>query len=474
MRCRPALRVAPATMVTRRLQSAPEPGRTPEPRPVGPLGLAWTVSPVLLAVTALGRAAQNAGQTTYPLMARSLLHLANSTIGGLGASGAVAGVLCSTLIVGRVRRVTPTMMLAAGQALGVLAFVLLATSSGRAGLWSAAVALGAFGGITLPSLMTIIGSGPPSRRARALATFALALSVSLLLGPLVEAAVLHALGGSLHLTFAVLLPVPAAATALAFSAAARERRTSTRQVPAREVPATVQGPAAGEHPALPEGPAPGGDAPSGLRRVSSPLRLAITIMVTYQVPFAAVVSFGGLLARHGDGASPSAVELAFGAFFAVSLVVRAALASRSRSRHPVRLLLVSVAATVTGVALVGATQHFALLLVGMAVLGLPHGSTLPLASAIVAEQTPGDRLARANGLLLASTGAATVVVPFACGWLAQSFGYTTMFLLLEIPVVVLATLLVTQLRSDRATAPDTVAAPPESDHLVAASAASRW
>jgi DHA1 family multidrug resistance protein-like MFS transporter len=81
----------------------------------------------------------------------------------------------------------------------------------------------------------------------------------------------------------------------------------------------------------------------------------------------------------------------------------------------------------------------------MAILGVPHGTTFPVASALLAEQTPGDELPRANGRLMAATNSATVAVPFVAGLLAQAVGYRSMFLLLELPVLGLGTLLLRQL-----------------------------
>jgi len=415
------------------------PGR---PRSPGGRGhLAWTVSPLLLAVTALGRSSQNAGQTTYPLLGRSALHMSNSTIGGLGAAAGVMAILCAGLV-GRARREHALALLAAGQACGLAAFALLALPSGRIGVGVAAVALGAYGGLAFPSIMTAIGSGPRQQRAKALAIFATALSASLLVGPLLEAAVLKALDGSLRATFAVLLPLPAASTVLALLAVTRARKVALIRG-AEEEDRRSSGQRA-------EAPTPGGvgSGPAAVRGQPA-FRVAVTMMVTYQVPFAALVTFGALLARHTDGLSASGAEAAFGVFFGVSLLVRTSLAILTPRRATAMLLAASVAATAAGLALVAEARGFPLLLCGMVLLGLPHGATLPLASGLLAERTPEHQLSRANGLLMATTNTVTVVVPPFCGWLADAIGYPHTFLVLEVPVVILGALLVAQLRSPR-------------------------
>jgi MFS family permease len=171
-------------------------------------------------------------------------------------------------------------------------------------------------------------------------------------------------------------------------------------------------------------------------------------MLTYQVPFAALVAFGALLARNADHTSAAGAEVAFGVFFGVSFALRGLLAFASPKPSTVPLLALSVAATVAGIALLSAARSFAPLVFAMALLGIPHGATFPLASGLLAERTPRDHLARANGQLMASANAVSVVVPLLAGWLAGLVGYPHMFLLVEVPVVLMGAALFAQLRSE--------------------------
>jgi DHA1 family multidrug resistance protein-like MFS transporter len=428
--------------------------------------LAFTAAPSLLLLTLLGRAAQNAGQTTYPLIGRELLGMGNSSIGAVVAVAGLASVACSTVVVGRARRWPPARLLAAGQALGLAAFLLLALPTGRPGLWLGAVGLGAGGGLVFPSLMTVIASRSPGRRAKALALMAVALSTSLVAGPLIESGVLHVLGGSLRAALGVMTVLPAGAVALAVRAA--RQRATTADGPGADGPSAqgaglpadgpgADGPGPQEAPAAASAPA---DAPPAF---GSAFRLALTVMLTYQVPFVALVGFGALLARQADGLSAAGAEAAFAVFFGSSALVRVLLVVATPRRRLRGVLVVSAAATVAGVAWLGLADTLPELLGAMAVLGVPHGTTFPLASSILAEQAHLDdaRLARANGRLMAGTNAATVVVPFAYGALAAAFGYREAFLLLEVPVGLAAALLVAQLASRRSPlrAPDAFKAP---------------
>jgi len=402
------------------------------------LGRLVAIAPVaVIAITFAGRASQNAGLTTYPLIGRSLLGLGDGAIGLVAAAAGILSVGFSSLVVGRSKVLPASYLLAAGQALNLAGLLLLAVPAGRGGLVAAALLLGAGGGLGFPSLMTVVSQSTKGSRVRALALMSVVLSISLVAGPLLEAGLIKVLGGSLRASMAAMagLALVAAGVSARMAYANRGRPaqgprlagSSKRSSPARGATPGLQASSAG---------------------VRAALRLALTVMLTYQVPYVALVSFGALLARH-DGASSSGAQLAFGVFFAVSAGVRVLLAWVGSPRSSQVVLVVSAGATVLGVAGLGLSSNFAELLVAMAMLGFPHGTTFPLASSLIAEaaRSSDQELVRANGRLMAGTNMATVAVPFAFGWMAHVLGYRSAFLLLEFPVVIFAVLLAYQLTS---------------------------
>jgi DHA1 family multidrug resistance protein-like MFS transporter len=451
---------------------------TPPRRARPRLATALPVAPALLALTLLSRAAGNAGQTTYPLIARDQLGLTGGEVGGLAAAAGLAGVACATLVAGRARRVRPARLLAWGQIGALASLAMLAVPAGRPGLWLGALGLGAASGLVFPALMTVIAARAPGRRSQALAVMAVVLSISLVLGPLAESGLLSATGQSPRAALGLMVVLPAGAAVLALRVAAGGRRpVASRGADADldgsdgpDLRAAAAGSPAGEPEAflrpaggdatlaVPDQEVAGGAIPGGAGGAVSggaggavparAFRLALTVMLAYQVPFAAVVSFGAILARSVDGVSAAGTQQAFAVFFAASALVRVLLVWRPPGRHRPLVLAASAAATVVGVAGLGLSGSPAGLLGSMAVLGLPHGTTFPLASSILAEQQGVGEMAlgRANGRLMAGTNAASVVTPFALGWLAATAGYRTAFLLIEIPVGLAALLLFVQLR----------------------------
>ena len=395
----------------------------------------------ILPVTALGRAAQNAGQTTYPLIGHDLLAVSNHLIGVIVAFAGAAGILASATIGARATASNAYRTLAAGQSLLVVAVVALAVpGAGVVGLWASAVLLGGAGGLIFPATMTLVGSRA-SVPSRALALYTVALSLGLAGGPFIEAACLHLTGQSLHETVAALIPLPVVSLLLALRAE-RGDRLARQLVTAQAVvlPATSDAPARGTRSVPAKGRAEG-------RRPLLALpayRLALAIMLSYEAPFVALMGFGGLLGRHSYGVSSSGVEIAFTSFFAASLAVRGALVRYSPLPTLGVPLVASVALTAGGLALLGLGHGFAALLIAMAMLGMPHGLTYPLAGAHLAESLSDD-LGRANGGLNASIGAVAVVVPLACGWLSEAIGLRGTFLALEVVIALFGSALLVQL-----------------------------
>ena len=391
----------------------------------------------ILPVTALGRAAQNAGQTTYPLIGHQLLEVSNHLIGIIVAVAGAAGILAAATVGARATATTAYRTIVAGQALLVVAFAGLAVpGAGEIGLWTSALLLGAAGGCIFPATMTLVGSRArvPSR---ALALYTVALSLGLAAGPFIEAGCLRLTAQSLHDTMAALVPLPVASLCLALRGARVERRARQLEDRRRAEPSGGHGvPARAE-----------GSVPATRRRplLSLPaFRLALAIMLSYEAPFVALMAFGGLLGRHSYGVSSSGVEIAFTSFFAASLTVRAALVRYSPLPTLGLPLSASVALTAGGLALLGLGHGFAALLVAMAMLGLPHGLTYPLAGAHLAESLSED-LGRANGGLNAAIGTVAVAVPLACGWLSEAIGLRGTFLALEAVIVLFGSALLVQL-----------------------------
>ncbi len=420
---------------------------------------------MLLVSTAMFRATQNMAQTTFSLLGREDLGLKAGTLGLLAALAGLAMVVVTLRFASRVAPGKARAAAAAGSLVlaGALAVFVFASSLGP--FAAAVIALGIAGGVGFPALTSAFGSAEGAQREQALALFALTLSASLALGPLMETLVLDLHHQDLRAPFAVFVVFPLLGAALLARPARRSKRMSlsgggegTGTI-GDAAPGAIAGtgPEPGPSGAGSSGAGPSGAGPSGAggaawsqaRRPRFGLelwqtpggRLALTAQLLYAVPFAGVTVFGALVARVAFGVTPGEAQLAFTAFFATSFAARALVVWRAPVTRKRAVFQISGAMTVTGLVLLGVGHGLPLLLVAMAVLGLPHGFTFPLALALVAEAAPPGGLTRANAVLLGASNLTGVIAPVVLGALVQPAGYRGMVLLILVPVVVFGALL---------------------------------
>lgn len=411
----------------------------------------------LLVATGTFRSAQNMAQTTLALLGRQDFGLSDAAIGALGALWGLLGVTVTVVVASRIPTARARRAAAVGLALLVLALLVFALAHSLALLVAAVIVMGAAGGLAGPSLATAAGSAGGEQGQRALGLYALVLSASLAVGPLLEAAVLGLAQQALRIPFAVFAGLPIVGL-VALESGRRQRArapSATGSVGSDGTGAVASVP--GE--ARPGEPLPGRVVrgasatepdPAGRRATKGSLlrvpgwRLALVAQLLYTIPFAGIVVFGPLVGHVRFGVSPSVVQLAFTVFFVTSFAARAVVLWKTPIRRKLPLFWLAAGLTASGIALLGLGNGLGLLLLAMGVLGIPHGLTFPLVLSLVAESCPGEALARANATLMALTNLTTIAVPFVLGTLVPALGYGGMVLTMLLPVAVFAALLARQ------------------------------
>lgn len=435
----------------------------------------------LMVATFCFRAAQNAVQTTLSPLGRSGLGLSVAAVGVVAAAVAVLAT-GATLFVGRF--VPPRHIrwaLVVGLAISTVSLPLFAIKGNLVAYLLGASLLGIGGGGAFPSLSTTVGLLDRDRRDRNLAVMTLVLSASLAVGPSIEAGLIRATHDDLGLTLALFGFLPAVATMAAAVAARSAGAPPTRVEPSATIaaveevepePSDAWAPPAGGTGALapPDATAgsPGPDHEGPRDRESKPtppsarwspwrapsFRLGFLAMVMYQVPFAALVVYGVVIGRSVYGLSTANAELGFTVFFLVSFCVRGLVAWRSPIKAKYGLFLAGSAVTAGGVALIAFGHGVASFYVALALLGVPHGLTFPLALAAVADAAPPGRLASANAQLSAATSLLSVATPAILGALATALGERGMLALVLVPVGTLTTVIALQRTPRRHTRPE--------------------
>ena len=184
----------------------------------------------LLLVTGLFRASQNAIQIMFAPFGYEALKLSPSVVGlGMTLVGSLAALanlfMVSRLYLYRLRRVGMFSLLILSSAIvGMVIGESLPT------YLASAVILGLSGGLMMPVLATLASRVPEVKRDRALATYTVALSAGLAVGPFVESVLLSANGGSLGTSLLIFAPIPLIAAALMpFVASAIQPTSDARQ-----------------------------------------------------------------------------------------------------------------------------------------------------------------------------------------------------------------------------------------------------
>ena len=357
------------------------------------------------------------GQTTFPLLAADLLRLRASTIGVLTAASGAVAVVTMAAVSARVptRQVRHALVVALVVLAG--AFPLIGDAHGLFALTIGVLVLGLAGGLVFPALVTAVGGIGGEEvvrgsRDRPIALLGVSLSLGLAIGPFVETAVLALSHANLRTAFRWFALGPLAA-ALVMAVV------------------IVLG-ADGSVPVAPPVP----PVRVSLRRALADRAFEVALLgqLLYTAPFAAVVVFGALFARHVYGLSLSQVQIAFGVFFVMSFLVRSIVAWRSPIRHKLAWFHLSAVLTLAGLVVLAAGRDMAELLVAMALLGVPHGLTFPLSMGIVAEGRPHSELASVNARLSAAVQVVNLVLAPVLGLGIDDLGYRVTFALLVLPV----------------------------------------
>ena len=413
----------------------------------------------------MARSSQNVFQVTYPILGKDSIHL-RATIIGLVAASAMLTAAISSLWLSRHHssslRNTSNIALS-GLATMSVGFVAMSGARSLPEYVIAAMLAGAGGGLTLPSLTSLAAHSNPSNPGKGIAQYTAALSMSLLVGPVVESSVLALSGESLRTAMIVFAPWPL--VGMAIIAYARSRNRIIRHPPQSRSEQSQSRSQSGQSQPLSQPDQPSEDAslrdsgnvPEGgtpeeslskdgtpiTRNDTNPLhenphnnpfRLPLLIQLAYQVPFIAIVSFGGLLAMNVDHTSTGEVTLLFAAFYAVSLIMRLRLAWRPPGKGSMEIVRLSLLLTVAGIAML-AVHSLPILAGGFILLGFSHGTTYPISLTLLAEGSSPEHLMRNNARLASIQSFAGVVLPAILGVSIDLLGFTPTFALILIPVI---------------------------------------
>ncbi len=360
---------------------------------------------VVILATVSARSVNNMISTTLPLLSRYQLLFTNSEVGALSALGFVMTFISTSLVnpflsSSRRRKLFIT---SAGIAIPLLIAFFLSNSII---IWINAVIFGFIYGIILPNLITIASLGGDRRSSeRLLNIYSMSLSLSLVIGPVLETLLLTRFTYRDIFVLFIPLSIPLFLLSWKFhfpEPVKTEKRSSVFK--------------------------------------NEGLISAILAITTYNVPFGIITTFFAIYAKEVFDVPRAVAYSIFIPFYLVSFTTRLLMSIRPFEvlRRPLAL---SMLLTAIGLTIVGLAPSFYVMVLGMLVLGIPHGSIFPMTTIMISRATsPGERNA-ANSYFIAYNNVLFTILPPLYGVLVSFLYFRIPILLLLIPLVASAIVL---------------------------------
>ena len=351
---------------------------------------------VLVAMTIAFRATNNMVGTTIPLVAKYELGFSQTVVGLLSSAYMITNLVTNTFITPRMRGVLLQrfFVVATFANVALLPLFYLANS---VTIWLVALASGLVNALITPVIMAYASSGPDPERM--LNLYSTALSLSLVLGPLYETALLQRVTYSEVFLYFIPVALLLAMLSPRVKIKVRERK--------------------------------GGSARGDLRNPG--LISAMLAITTYNVPFAAITTFSAILAEQRFHVESALAYSVYIPFFTASFLTRLLMTIRpfENLRRPL-----SVSIVITALSLVGQAfaQNYTEFLAFYFILGIPHGSVFPMATVLISRTSKPEERVALNAYFMAYNNVLFIVVPPVVGLLSDLIGLANAFAVLVLVV----------------------------------------
>lgn len=351
--------------------------------------------------------------TTLPILSKYAMGFPNVMVGAISAAIYLSTLFATSILNTRMNSRTRRKAFLASSVIIVVSMLSLYFAT-PVTIWMSSAVIGLSFGLVFPNVITSATMhGDRTAQERLLSIYSVSLSLSLIIGPSIETYLLGFIG--YRMMFLAFLPLAmlgmAASWFIKFPDVEKESH--------------------------------------GRATLTNDGFLASILTITiYNVPFAAITTFLAIYAIDQFSVSRSVAYSAFIYFFAVSFITRSYLALRPLKYLKVPILL-SAAITVAGLAAIPMLNSFALFIVVMGALGIPHGSIFPMSTIMAARGTTREERNAVNSYFFAYNNVLFIVVPVVFGFMTARIGYGSSFLLLSVPAAAACILLFRKFSGNR-------------------------
>ena len=357
---------------------------------------------ILVLMTVSARSVNNMVTTTVPLLGKYVLYLPNSIV-GLLSTAMFAFTFISTSYV------NPSLSASIRKKAFIISNMVIALTlilfaySNVISIWIISSISGFAFGLIMPNLVTSASLAKDRRSAeRLLSLYSTSLSLSLIIGPAIETYLLTMF--NYREIFLWFLPLALIGVVLSFNVKFPDVK--------REV--------------------------SGVSALKNKGFIASVLSITtYNVPFAAFTTFLAILAKERFDLSDFQAYSVFLPFYILSFLTRLSMTLRPFNDLS-KPLLISILITVLGLLGILFAPSYAMFLVVIALLGIPHGSIFPMSTIMISRATKVEERNAVNSYFLAYNNILFLVVPAVVGFASTFIGLTLAITLLVIPVAISA------------------------------------
>ncbi|MCL4346209.1 MAG: MFS transporter [Candidatus Thermoplasmatota archaeon] len=357
---------------------------------------------VILSMTFAVRASNNMFVTSTPLLVKYVFDFSRFDVGILASLTALAMFIMSTFLNAPLesRRRRKVFI---GSSLGYAIIFPFFAFSNFISIWIIMAVAGFTLGSIMPNIITSASLFKDRKvRERILSIYTLTLSLSLIMGPYIESEILKFV--SLQQSFLVFSVFPA--VALVDSIFIRFPEEKKKDVRALDL--------------------------SVVR--NDGFMIALLNILTYNVPFALLTTYGGLFGKSDFGLDYSTINLTFSAFFLTSFLSRLVFTFLAPQKLA-PMMMISVSLTIIGLIILSTSQSYMIYVIAFLVLGVPHGFTYPVSVMSITRAFPAESRNAANSYFFSIMMAIGVVMPFISGEVVTLIGYRQTFLII-VPVVI--------------------------------------
>jgi len=368
---------------------------------------------LLVTITISMRSTNNMISTTVPLLGKYQFFFNNIDVGVLTAVIFLATLVSTSYI-------NPTLSSSIRKRVFVFSNVLVPVSlllfyfSTGYTVWIPVILSGLAYGIITPNIITSASlSSDKNVREMLLSVYSVSLSLSLILGPLLEYYLLSFV--SYGTVFVLFLPISLVCLFLSslikFPDEVKERR-----------------------------------GVSAIR--TKGFKSSVLAITAYNIPFAAITSFLAIYGSVVFHLPRSSSYSLFIYFFSVSFATRLYMVIR-----PFRYLKFPfiISSLITAICLISLSfvKTDLLLILVIALLGIPHGTIFPMSTILISRGSTLEERSSVNSYFMAYNNFLFIAVPIIFGYLTTVIGFALSFLVLFIPSSLSAALLIIRYGKDR-------------------------